>query len=42
MIFIIIFILFHFDLGKQIVMKIDALNYVIVEIISQYNNDENL
>ena len=23
-------------------MKIDALNYVVVEIISQYDNNENL
>ena len=42
MIFIIVFILLHFDFEKQIVMKIDALNHVIVEVISQYDNDENL
>ena len=32
----------HFDLKKQIVMKIDVSNYVIAKIISQYDNDENL
>ena len=42
MIFIIVFILFHFDFKKQIVIEINVLNYVVVEIISQYDNDENL
>ena len=42
MIFIIVFILLHFDLEKQIIMKFNVLNYIVVEIISQYDNDENL
>ena len=32
----------HFDLEKQIVIKIDVSDYVVAEIISQYDNDENL
>ena len=41
-VFIIVLILFHFDFKKQIVIKIDTLNYIVAEIISQYDNNENL
>ena len=32
----------HFDLEKQIIIKIDVLNHIVIEVISQYDNDENL
>jgi hypothetical protein len=36
------FILATFDLERQIVLKIDALNYVIRICINQYNNKRQL
>ncbi len=33
-------VLHHFDLKRQAILKIDALNYVKGEILSQYNDEE--